>query len=718
MSTSIFFNGNDLTKYVDIQIGIIRGLLPALNNQAVKVGTQNGQHFLSHSYDTRIIKIPVSVHGSDIRERLQGLACSLNVNEPKPLIFDDQPDRYWLAVPSGDSTINELYEYGSGTLEFTCFVPYAIGTTSDNHGWDQASDGAVSFFANLNNKISGNTQSNPNAVYENDAVATNLEQPSYYTQELCQSDYLPLYHSLSDSNDVVDSYAEYSTTTNGNTARMMVKFNLINALQSSNSGFWKKYEMDTVNDQVTFIKKYIQYLEIRTWACGNGNGGYGADFQFWNGTDWTGTHHMDQSQPTYWMYQLNAQQEINQLIDDFGNVYALISASHASDGNTPSTVKLGYIDIRGGLSISGSDTQNSTDNTVTIDYEGTYPTPITVDITNKETDNGFLGVVSADAMVQVGNPTTPEASETQKSERLVNDTFNNGVDSSWTVNQGKIFFEPSTTTIGGSWGYAVDGGIPGDADHVRIFPWCPKTAGKWNGPSITKTIPKDSSGTLGARNFVLQADVRFSNNDPQRGGVQELIVCDADGNHLMGISFRDETEESNAVNIVLYVGDNVIFANTYQALSNFTGRLTLQKFGSDLYFKIDKIVNGKDWWVWDYHWNDDSYKDKMATQITFWDGVYADHPELDLGLFSLTFDKYGVDQWTQNPNCFHAEDHIKIACDDHRVLTYVNNALSIENQDVGSKPIMLYPGKNIIKIAYSSWSNRPDVNITYTPRYI
>lgn len=712
---SVFFNGEDLSQYCKIAYPISRKVIPNVNTVVTKVGTQEGEHMMSSNYNERQISIPVVMIGNEKQNRanIRQLARIMTVSKPQPLIFGDEPDRYWLALPYGESNdLAELADQASGTLNFVTYTPYAIGTKSETHTWDSA-NASIKFFCNFNNKLTGNLNSNPNSAYVGEDISTNLDNPQFYTQEFSQQQYVELYHGLQpqDSTDVVTNYAEYNASSN-KTARIMVKFNLVDDIAKSNPGIWSKYNLGTLSQQVAWIKSNIQYLEFRTWATGAG----GSNFQYWNGSDWAGTRNMPQGKPDYWLYQINNQAEINTLIDDYGCCYILISALN----NTNSFCKLGYIDVRGGLSYDDKASDNQKSDTITIDYEGTYPAPVDIQLQNNTTDNGFIGVVSDDAIIQIGNPTTPETIDNKHSERLIEDNFDNGVSSQWSVNDAKIFFEPDKTKIDGSWsGATLDQGMPGANDKYRIWPEFKQDSGTWNGPTITQTLKQDSSGVAGACNFICQADTRFSClSNPKEDGVQELIINSSDGKHLAGISMRDEDDSSTDVHLVLYVGDDCIFAADYPALANFVGKISIQKFGQNFLFKIDKIVDGKDWWHWTYSWNDSRYEKTEAASVSFCDLVYGDHKNLDMGLFYIAFDKMNVDQWVQNPNVFHAQDTINIKCDDYKVETFVNNALSVECQDVGSQPILLKPGQNIIKIAYSSYSNRPDVNLSYTPRYI
>lgn len=77
----------------------------------------------------------------DMRVKAEALADWLrpvidedNRPEPVELIFDDAPDRRWMAYPVGQISLAEVIKFGKGRIEFFCPTPYAEALTEQITG--------------------------------------------------------------------------------------------------------------------------------------------------------------------------------------------------------------------------------------------------------------------------------------------------------------------------------------------------------------------------------------------------------------------------------------------------------------------------------------------------------------------------------------------------------------------------------------------------------
>lgn len=64
----------------------------------------------------------------DLQKVKEDLAEWLIHDEPKPLIFDDEPDRIYYAVVDGSFDPDEILKWGQGVIPFICPDPYKYGT--------------------------------------------------------------------------------------------------------------------------------------------------------------------------------------------------------------------------------------------------------------------------------------------------------------------------------------------------------------------------------------------------------------------------------------------------------------------------------------------------------------------------------------------------------------------------------------------------------------
>lgn len=78
----------------------------------------------------RALPIPVFLKGKsieDLQKVKEDLAEWLIHDEPKPLIFDDEPDRIYYAVVDGSFDPDEILKWGQGVIPFICPDPYKYG---------------------------------------------------------------------------------------------------------------------------------------------------------------------------------------------------------------------------------------------------------------------------------------------------------------------------------------------------------------------------------------------------------------------------------------------------------------------------------------------------------------------------------------------------------------------------------------------------------------
>ncbi|MCK1982236.1 MULTISPECIES: distal tail protein Dit [Peribacillus] len=77
----------------------------------------------------RNINVPVLIHDldTDYNELKEELAEWLIHDEPKPLVFDDEPNRIYYAVVDGAFNPEDIVTFGKGTIPFVCPNPYKYG---------------------------------------------------------------------------------------------------------------------------------------------------------------------------------------------------------------------------------------------------------------------------------------------------------------------------------------------------------------------------------------------------------------------------------------------------------------------------------------------------------------------------------------------------------------------------------------------------------------
>src|SRR5690625_3224128 len=89
-----------------------------------------GAHLSQTDTQVRVISVPVFLLAddmSDLQKIKEDMAEWLIHDEPKPLIFKDEPGRTYYAVVDGSLDLDELVRWGDGVITFICPDPYKYG---------------------------------------------------------------------------------------------------------------------------------------------------------------------------------------------------------------------------------------------------------------------------------------------------------------------------------------------------------------------------------------------------------------------------------------------------------------------------------------------------------------------------------------------------------------------------------------------------------------
>lgn len=130
----VYFDGYDLSNYLNV-ISLDRGIGVSRVNNLLKAGIQKGKRYSSFTYDEKEILMEITLV-QDLISKRRELAGILNVNEPKELIFGDEPDKFYMAIPDGNINLEELAHIGRSSIKWIVpdgvahSVEYSSFTTS------------------------------------------------------------------------------------------------------------------------------------------------------------------------------------------------------------------------------------------------------------------------------------------------------------------------------------------------------------------------------------------------------------------------------------------------------------------------------------------------------------------------------------------------------------------------------------------------------------
>ena len=125
------FSFNGIRKdYVHMLRGRKRPPWPTLARNILTVPGRPGGYLQGTEIQPRIIEVPIVIKGqniSDLQKLKEDLASWLVTDEPKELVFDDEPDRTYYAVVDETIDFDEIAYLGQGTVRFLCPDPYKYG---------------------------------------------------------------------------------------------------------------------------------------------------------------------------------------------------------------------------------------------------------------------------------------------------------------------------------------------------------------------------------------------------------------------------------------------------------------------------------------------------------------------------------------------------------------------------------------------------------------
>lgn len=121
MELSVKFNGYELGEYIDVLQGFtaLSGTDWTPDVTSI-IGLKRGAEFNYTTHKSKMIPMPFCIL-EDMESKYDKLEHILNVDEPKPLIFENMPDRIFYAVPTGDLDFDEISILGAGTI--TWLIP-------------------------------------------------------------------------------------------------------------------------------------------------------------------------------------------------------------------------------------------------------------------------------------------------------------------------------------------------------------------------------------------------------------------------------------------------------------------------------------------------------------------------------------------------------------------------------------------------------------------
>ncbi len=138
---SFYFNERHGSEFKLFFKSLSRPVLPELRKRELTVPGKSGVYsFKSKAHEKRIVSGQIQYVGSnlsDLRVWARSIAQWLYTEDYARLIFDDEPDKYYMAKVYSEVPLESLYSLGSANIVFECqpYAQYVLGS-ADELTWD------------------------------------------------------------------------------------------------------------------------------------------------------------------------------------------------------------------------------------------------------------------------------------------------------------------------------------------------------------------------------------------------------------------------------------------------------------------------------------------------------------------------------------------------------------------------------------------------------
>ena len=335
--------------------------------------------------------------------------------------------------------------------------------------------------------------------------------------------------------------------------------------------------------------------------------------------------------------------------------------------------------------------------TITIQNNGTEWADVDYEITHQH-ENGFIGLVSQYGVIQLGKQEEADGENYEASEELFNG-YSLFQDDHGTSHQNPENTTQGTLEVRDVAGYKVMALKGGQA-----------TSGFWNGGMKTLTIPVDSEGRRGAKNFYCYTQHWFETGLMGQTGAQTIAFLTGDNKVICAMSINKSDATGNTARIEWFAPGNTLIRREEFQPTAYEGNPFNLKMGchNDFLKEGEKL---RIFWYGSYmERNIPEIKDMECEKIQIWIGQWGDRNLTNQYvthnyLKSIRFRKDNVDKYKDVPNRYRAGDVVSINGESTKV--YVNGMPAKGDEINGSNYPKVPPGTTEVQFCYSSFSSPP-----------
>jgi len=316
-------------------------------------------------------------------------------------------------------------------------------------------------------------------------------------------------------------------------------------------------------------------------------------------------------------------------------------------------------------------------------------------------ENGFIGFVNQDGKIlQFGNPEEADGEKVENSGTLINTIFNNAnALNGWERNRANIGSTPVGTV-------AINTGR-GELSASNYG-----SGSAYFGPSISRIIPADKNGHVGAKNCTLDWTLYFAIFNNLDIGRMIFALADKNRKHVAKLYLHKNSQGTNAAMLSFDVWDRRVrdmdvphISTTNKITGAGHGKMSISKFGSTVTFEIE----GKK-----YPFTVPEVRDVEVHEVMVKFEAWGNLQKMSANaLKRIRFISHSVSAWHNIPNRFQNRDVLSADCNDRSVSVNEvrENGLGALGNDW--EEFYLKPGINEIQCLYSTWAQQPSFDLKY-----
>lgn len=337
--------------------------------------------------------------------------------------------------------------------------------------------------------------------------------------------------------------------------------------------------------------------------------------------------------------------------------------------------------------------------TITIQNNGTEWADVDYEITH-EHENGFIGLISQYGIIQLGKEEEADG-ETYKASEVLAKGFGK-----FAADHGTSAQNPSNTTSGtlevrdvaGDNCLLLAGGQSGSTN------W-------WNGGMKTLTIPADSEGVTGAKNFYCYTQHWFETGLMGQTGAQTIAFLTGDNQVICAMSINKSDLAGNMAHVDWFGPKNKLLKSIDFSPTNGEGNPYNLKMGgghNDFLKEGDRL---RIFWYGQYFtYTLPEIKNMECKKVQMWIGQWGNRNLANQYVTRnyikhFSFTKNNVEKYRDIPNRYKAGDVVTIDGESAKVLV---NGMSARGDEItGTDYFKVPPGTTEVQFCYSSFSSPP-----------